>query len=92
MKTLVSYFLHGLLISFLLLVSCESSFSVQFATSGMKKHHSATSVLSQVLLFSALLISNLLKDAVHIVVLFILGGDSQCGRKKGSLKLLNCTN
>lgn len=92
MKTLISYFLHGILISFLLLVSYESSFPVQFATSGMKKHYSATSVLSQVLLFSALLISNLLKDSVHIVVIFILAGNSQCGRKKGSLKLLNCTN
>ena len=91
-KTLISYFLHGILISFLLLVSYESSFPVQFATSGMKKHYSATSVLSQVLLFSALLISNLLKDSVHIVVIFILAGNSQCGRKKGSLKLLNCTN
>ena len=91
-KTLVSYFLHRLLISYFLLMSYESSFPVQFAISGMKKHYSATSVLSQVLLFSALLISNLLKDFVHIVVIFILGGDFQCGRKKGSLKLLNCTN
>lgn len=46
-----------------------------FVASGMKKHYSAASLLSQVLCFSALLTVNLLKASAHTVVVFVLGGD-----------------